>query len=245
MFGMKLASHAGTRKWLLTTAGALAGILTLGAPQSARADLEIALSEDAGVRVVVGTAASFTSVAFTGVFNDFSVQIFGGASSNGATLSSLLSSTTSVQNNSGAAHTLHLWVTQTDYTLPAALTGLNVQSGLGGSVNVPTLTLAGIFQAWADKNNGLFGIADFTNGVQNAVANGGTFDTGSAFGTFTRLATPFSVTSEANFGLTGGGQANYSDHVNLTAIPEPSTLLLFGTTLLGLGLLYRRRLHLS
>jgi PEP-CTERM motif-containing protein len=28
-------------------------------------------------------------------------------------------------------------------------------------------------------------------------------------------------------------------------VPEPSTLLLFGTTLLGLGLLYRRRFHLS
>jgi hypothetical protein len=207
----------------------------------ARADLEIALSEDAGAKVVVGTAASFTAVSFTGTFGDFSVKVFGGSSDNGATLSDLLGSNTSVKNLSGATHTLHLWVTQTDYTLPAG-TPLIVESGLGGSVNIPTLTMTNIFQAWADKNNNLFGTSDFTNGPQTATPSGSTFDTGSAFGLFTRTGN-YSVTSVANFELTGGAQANFSDHVNLTPTPEPATLamLLAGMPVLGFGWLRARR----
>jgi hypothetical protein len=213
--------------------------LTLGS-NFAHADLEIALQEDAGAVTVVATGPSFTTASFTGNFGDFTVTLFGASSDNGASLSDLLESTVSVKNNSAATHTLHLYVTQNGYTLPSGTT-LRVESGLGGSVNAGSVTLTNIFQAYADKNNNLFGTADFTNGPQNASQVGSTFDTGSATGNFTRLATPYSVTSVANLQLTAGGQVNKADHINLTAVPEPTSVLLLGSGLVGLAAMARRR----
>jgi hypothetical protein len=188
--------------------------------------LTIALQEagvNGGARTVVATTATdFSVVSFTGTYGDFDVRVVGGASDNGATLSDLLSSTTRVTNNSGTAATLNMFVTQTNYTLPTG-PKLNVESGLGGSVNAGNLGLSNIFQAWADKGNNAFGMSDFTNGPQSAVQNGSTIQTGSVTGVFTRLATSYSITSLASFTLNGGGVANYSDHVNVTQGQNPVT----------------------
>jgi len=220
---------------------ALVGAAVLGAPTQASATLALYLQEDGGAITQVATAADFTSVSFNSTFSDFTVNILGGSSDNGATLSDLLSSTTSVKNNTGATHTLSMWVSQTNYNLPAG-TPLSVESGLGGTVDTGTLTLTGIFQAYADKNNGLRGTTDFTNGSQNATANGNPFDTGSAFGSFNRTGL-YSLTSVANFKLSGGGQANFSSQVHVTPVPEPSSvvLALSSLPLLGIGTWLRRR----
>jgi hypothetical protein len=186
--------------------------------------LMIALSEDGGPRQTVATGADFQlgGVSFSGVVGDFVVSVVGASSTNAAGTSKLQSSTASVQNISGAAHTLAIYVTQTNYTLPTG-PNLNVESGLGGSVTAGTLDLNGIFQAYADKANGAFGTADFTNGPQTAAANAATFDTGSATGAFGRLATAYSLTSVATLALSGGGNANFSSHVNVTPGQNPPT----------------------
>jgi hypothetical protein len=221
----------------------------------AHADLNIYLQEDAGQIVLVGTAANFTSVSFSGTFGplgiggmDFRVTIDGASSDNGGTLSDLLSSDNAIANISGATHTLHVWASQNDYTLPAG-SPLLVESSMGGSVNVPTLTLSSIFQAYADRNNNLLGtpfpgpaITDFTNGTQNAIPNGTAFDTGSVFGFFSRTGN-YSLTQVSNIRLTAGGIMNFSAHENLTPVPEPSTMAIAGLGALGLigyGLLRRR-----
>jgi len=233
------------RKSVLLTA-ALAVAAMLGAPGLARADLEIALQEDAGARTVVATGASFTTAAFNGVFGDFTVSILGGASHNAATLSDLLGSTTNIANNSGATHTLKIFITQDGYTLPVG-PQLKVESGLAITSNIAGVTLTNIFQAFADKNNNLFGTSDFTNGPQTAIANGSTADTGSANGVFTRNATPYSVTSVSSFQVTGGSSTNFSNHVNLTAagVPAPAGLVLAasGVPVLALGWLRRRKVQ--
>jgi hypothetical protein len=219
----------------------LTAVCLLGTPQSARATLALAWAEDGGARTTVVSVPSFTPGSFSGTVGDFTVTLFGGSATNGASLSSLLSSAVSVTNNSSAQHTLHLWVTETDYTLPTSPPPLIVESGLGGTVNPGTVGLSGIFQAWADRNNNLFGTGDFTNGPQNGTQTGTTFDTGSATGTFTRLATSYSLTSEANFTLSGGATVNYSDHVNVTAVPEPATIATAVCGLPILGLFWTRR----
>jgi hypothetical protein len=229
----------------------LGAILTVGVVP-AHASLNIYLQEDAGAIVNVGTAADFTSVVFSGTFGptgiggtDFAVVIQGASSANGGAKSNLLSSTNSITNLTGATHTLHVWASQNNYTLPAG-TPLEIESGMGGSINTPTLTLTGIFQAYADKNNNLLGsgtaITDFTNGLQNATSAGNTFDTGSAFGAFARTAgQPYSLTQVANVQLTALAQINFAAHENVT-VPEPSTMAIAGLGALGLiGYGLRRR----
>jgi hypothetical protein len=233
----------------------LALVALLFSASPSRADLELALSEDGGSRTVVATGASFTAASFTGNFggatgNDFTVTILGGSSSNGATLSDLLSSTVRVTNNTGAQHTLQIFLTQTDYTLPAG-TPLSVESGLGGTVNVGTVGLKGIFQGYADRNNGLFGTSDFTNGPQDAKLTGSTLDTGSATGSFPRTAgQSYSLTSITTLAMSGGGSLNYANHINVTStavVPAPAGLVLAasGAVALALARLRRRKVQES
>jgi hypothetical protein len=221
---------------LVAPVTAMVAIAVLAMATPAHATLQISLQEagvNGGAITSVGTAADFSSVSFTGNYGDFTVTIFGGSSDNGASLSDLLQSTTSVTNNSGTSKTLKLYVSQTNYTLPAGSL-LNVSSGLGGSVSTGSVGLTGIFQGYADKNNNLNGTGDFTTGAQNATQNGNTFDTGSANGVFSRTNPMYSLTSIVTFALSGGGKANYSSHVNVTPIPEPSTMALGGLGALGL-----------
>src|SRR5262245_23021568 len=227
----------------LLSLAALAAI-ALGVPATARATFQLALQQagvNAGAITVVATTSDFNPVgiSFSGTYGDFSVSVQGGSSTNAAALSSLLSSTTNVTNSNlltGGTHTLSLWVTQTNYNLPVG-SQLNVESGMGGSINNGTLGLTGIFQAFADTNNGAF-TNSFTNGLQNASATGSTYDTGSANGVFNRGNPSYSLTSVANFTVSAGGVSNYSNHVNVTAVPtvpEPISMVAWAFGLVGLG----------
>lgn len=228
-------------------AAVVVGITVLGSATPARAAFEIALQEagvNGGAPLVVASGADFSNISFNGTFGDFTVDVLGGSSHNGATLSDLLSSTTRVTNNSGTTQTLTIIVSQTNYTLPVGST-MAVESGLGGSVSTGTLTMTNIFQAYADAGNTLRGTTAFTTGSQTATPNGSTFDTGSATGTFLRTGS-YSLTTITTFTLSGGGVANFSSHENLnapSAVPVPSGLVLAltGIPVLGLGAWVRRR----
>jgi hypothetical protein len=244
-------------------AALLVGAVALGAPNKAHATFQIFLQE-AGVNggnitmVASGVDFSLAGATFTGVYGDFTVQVFGSTSDNGingGTLSDLLATTTAVTNNSGTEKTLKLWASQTGYTLPVG-SPLRVESGLGGSVSQGTIGMSGIFQAFADKGNDLLtagtltggaAVTDYTNGPQTGVPTGSTFDTGSASGAFSRDGTPYSLTSVATFDMSGGAKGNFSDHVNVTPVPAPAGLMLAasGVPALALGWLRRRKVKVQ
>jgi len=234
------------RKFTSLVVAFLAGAAILGAPSQAHATFKLFLQEagvNGGAITEVASGADFTSIqvgfptAFT--YGDFEVKVLSGSSDNAATLSDPLSSTNSVKNVSGSVKTLSIYVSQTNYTLPAD-PKLSVESGMGGSVNTGTLVLTNIFQAFADKNNTILGMSDYSNGPQNATQTGSTFDTGSASGTFNRTGN-FSLTSVATVTLSSGGVINYSNHINVTA-PAPAGVLLVltGLPFLGIGTWLRR-----
>ena len=175
--------------------GALVAGLVLVASSRAEASLQVLLQEDGGAwtQAVGSPYGNFTAQTFgNSTFGDFSLTLANVSAVNGAGLSDLLSSALNVQNNSTSTHTLRILITETDFSLPVG-SPLRVESGLAGTVNVGTLALNGIFQAYADKNNDLpttvspltsAALTDFTNGSQAASLNGSTFDTGSAVGNF-------------------------------------------------------------
>ena len=188
------------------------GIVALGAG-SASADFEIYAQQDGvngGAVILLASGADFTSALFDGTYGDFTLTIFGAASSNGAAQSNLLEAALSIRNNSTDSKTLHLYASQTDYTLPAENL-LDVSSGLGGTVIEGDLSGTGVFQAYADRNNTLRGLADFTTGAQAVDFDGSSFDTGTASGLFDRIdGSPFSLTSVVTATISGGGAGNFS-----------------------------------
>jgi hypothetical protein len=223
------------------------GLFGLGAPPQASASFVLALQEDGGPITTVFTGSSFNPVTASVTFGNFNYTFFSATAFDGTGGSNLMTSTTQVSSLSVDTHTLTMWVSNQDYTLPAD-TLLSVRSGMGGTYGAsPNFTAGATFQMWADANNGLLTTpVPFTNGLQTAIPASGnsvTFDTGvDPAGIFTRLAGPYSVTTAVSITATGLGDMNYATHVRLAAVPEPGLLLigLMGSGLLGLFIGVRR-----
>ena len=235
--------------WVIGLMALAIGSCVLGFPPPASAYFVLALQEDGGPITPVVTGASFSPVTASGTFGNFGYTFFSAVAYNGACGSGLLSATTQITSRSAGTHTLNLYVSNQDYTLPAD-TLLAVRSSMGGTYGAePGFTAGATFQMWADAANGSLTMpVSFTNGLQVAFPTSGnavTFGTGAdPTGIFTRGDGPFSVTDMVSITTTGLGDVNYSTHVNVnpTPVPEPSTLLLLATGLAGLGgVAWRRR----
>jgi hypothetical protein len=222
------------RKDVLAVAASV--VCLLGARSAKAGSLAIALQETVGLHVfaedqVAIQPAFYTfGTSYSNNIGDFTVVTYGDSAIDGASLSSLLSSTTSITNDSSATATLVLYATEQDYTLPANSV-LNVESSLTGTLDAGTMD-SGLFQAFADASNTAYGTNDFTNGLQT-VSGSPDFITGAANGFFSNSGSFYSITSVATITLEAGATVNYSDQVHVTAAPLPKTIW-NGSALLGL-----------
>lgn len=209
----------------------LAGLVLLLASGAYADTVSIGLQE-AGVNGgAITTVSSGTgSTLFGGAYGTFNLNSVTAAGTPPLPEPEL--STTSVNASSSTAGTLTVYVTEQGLGSPTGVSGFlsgftsNVFSGSIGSVTEAT---------YLDQGNGLFttttplSLAVFTSiGSITDVVNGPSLSPG------------YSETEV--FTIVASGTGNVNDTITLNQTPEPGTLTLFGSGLIGLAGLVRRKL---
>ena len=229
------------RRYVL--AFSLVGLAFAALPHNAAANLMVEVSFNGGPFVPICTNPSGT-VCFGTVSGGGLQLTMTAAQSNSPgtpTLALLLSTALSVMNtNASGTATAHLLIGDTGYVSPTGVGTL--LSHIGGSVAVgdPLNTMS--FFSSVDQGNGqnvspgTFNTAAVT---PNISATGSYDATNSA--AIPLVSAPYSMTENLTITLSAGSIMNYSSSTTLSPVPEPVSLLLVGTSLIGLGVSLRSK----